>query len=189
VGVFKSVLWGAAAACILATSPAWAELKIGVVNYARLLQDSPQAKQVTAQLRAEFMPRQRDLQDRQQQLKTRADKLQRDGATMTEDQRNREEEALRDGDRDLQRRQSELQDDANARRNEELSRLQRILVDEVQKYAKAQGFDLVLADGVIYSTSTIDITPAILTRLQELSTRNGTGTPAAPKAAKSSASH
>ncbi|HTX24999.1 MAG TPA: OmpH family outer membrane protein [Steroidobacteraceae bacterium] len=180
--MIKSVLWGAAVACVLATSPAWAELKIGVVNYSRLMSESPQAKAIAAQIRAEFMPRQREIQSEQQSLKTRADKLQRDGATMTEDQRNREEEALRDGDRDLQRKQSELQDDFNARRNEVLSRLQKTLVDEVQSYAKAQSFDLVLADGVIYATSAIDITPAILTRLQ---TAAKTGTGAAPRAAKS----
>jgi outer membrane protein len=184
--VVKSALWGAAVALVLATSPAWAELKIGVVNYARLVSESPQAKQMTSQLRAEFAPRQRELANQQQQLKQREDKYQRDGATMSDDQRTREEQALRDGDRDLQRKQSELQDDFNARRNEDLSRLQRILVDEVQRYAKAQNFDLVLADGVIYSTSAIDITPAILTRLEE-SGKSGSG--AAPKAAKPSAGH
>ena len=47
-----------------------------------------------------------------------------------------------------------------------MSRLQRTLIEEVRTYAKAQGFDLVFADGVIYSTPTLDITPAILTALQ-----------------------
>ncbi len=184
----KSALWGAAVALVLATSPAWAELKIGVVDYARLLSESPQAKQMTAALRAEFAPRQRELQNQQQQFKQREDKYSRDGATMSDDQRSREEQSLGDSQRDLQRKQSELQDDFNARRNEDLSRLQKILVDEVQKYARAQNFDLVLAEGVIYSTSTIDITPAILTRLQE----GGGGKPgsaAAPKAAKPSVTH
>ncbi len=183
----KSALWGAAVALVLATSPAWAELKIGVVNYARLVSESPQAKQMTAQLRAEFAPRQREIANQQQQLKQREDKYQRDGATMSDDQRTREEQALRDGDRDLQRKQTEFQDDFNARRNEDLSRLQKILVDEVQKYARAQNFDLVLADGVIYSTTALDITPAILTRLQESGGKAGSG--AAPKAAKPSIGH
>ena len=47
-----------------------------------------------------------------------------------------------------------------------MSRLQRTLIEEVRTYAKAQGFDLVIADGVIYSTPTLDITPAILAALQ-----------------------
>ncbi|MGB6451775.1 MAG: OmpH family outer membrane protein [Steroidobacteraceae bacterium] len=178
----KSLVWGAAAALILATSPAWADLKIGYVNYSQLMQESPQAKAILAQLRAEFLPRQNELAKLQATLKTRADKYQRDAPTMTDDQREREQTELQDSDRDLQRRQSELQDDFTTRRNEELSSLQRILVQQVQTYAKAQNFDLVLADGVIYSTSTIDITPAILARLQQASGAGAT----APRKAKSS---
>jgi outer membrane protein len=117
-------------------------------------------------IRTEFTPRQRELQNQQQTLKAKEDKLQKDGATMTEDQRQRAEKDLRDNYRDLQRKQSEAQDDFNARRNEEMSRLQRILIEQVRIFAKAQNFDLVVADGVIYATPTIDITPQVLTVLK-----------------------
>jgi len=150
----------------LAVVPAWAELKIGVVDYGKLMEESPQAKTVVEAIRTEFTPRQRDLQNQQQTLKAKEDRLQKDGATMTEDQRQRTEKELRDSYRDLTRKQQEVQDDFNARRNEEMSRLQRTLIEEVRVYAKAQNFDLVIADGVIYSTPTLDITPAILTALQ-----------------------
>ena len=45
-------------------------------------------------------------------------------------------------------RRRELQDDFNAKRNEEMYKLQRVLFDEVRDYAKAQNFDLVIAEGV-----------------------------------------
>jgi outer membrane protein len=184
VFVVKSVFWGAAAALLLAVSPVFsAELKIGYVNYARLLQESPQAKSIQESLRTEFEPRQRDLVNRQKSLKARADKFQRDAATMTDDQRTSEAKELRDTDRDLQQKQSDLQDDFNAKKNEELSRLQRSLIQEVQSYAKAQGYDLVLAEGVIYATSSIDLTPAILTRLKSDAGNSGS---AAPKSGKTS---
>lgn len=175
--MIKSLVWGTAAALILATSPAWADLKIGYVNYSTLLQESPQAKAIQARLRAEFTPRQDELNKLQASFKARADQFQRDAATMTDDQRDRTQNELQDSDRDLQRRQSELQDDFTQRRNEELSSLQRVLVQQVQTYAKAQNFDLVLADGVIYATSAIDITPAILARLQQAAGASAT-TPA-----------
>ena len=155
-----------AAAGALAASPAWAELKIGVVDYGRLVEESPQAKSALESIRTEFTPRQRDLQNQQATLKAKEDKLQKDGATMTGDQRANAEKDLRDGYRELQRKQSEVQDDFNARRNEEMSRLQKTLIEQVRIYAKAQNFDLVIADGVIYTTPTIDITPAILAQLQ-----------------------
>lgn len=161
-----SLAWIVAVAGTFAVTPAWAELKIGVVDYGKLMEESPQAKVVVEAIRTEFTPRQKDLQNQQQALKAKEDKLQKDGATMTEDQRARTEKELRDSYRDLSRKQQEVQDDFNARRNEEMSRLQRTLIEEVRVYAKAQNFDLVIADGVIYSTPTLDITPAILTALQ-----------------------
>ena len=57
-------------------------------------------------------------------LKAREEKLPKDAATMTEVQRASAEKELRDGYRELQRKQAEVQDDFNARRNEEMSRLQ-----------------------------------------------------------------
>ena len=151
----------------LAASPVFAaELKIGVVDYGRLVEESPQAKSALETIRTEFTPRQRDLQNQQASLKTKEDRLQKDGATMSPDQRANSEKDLRDSYRELQRKQQEVQDDFNARRNEEMSRLQKTLIEQVRTYAKAQSFDLVIADGVIYTTPTIDITPAILAQLQ-----------------------
>ncbi len=164
--VISSAVWGVLLTAAGAAAPAWAELKIAVVDYGRLVEESPQAKTVVDAIRAEFAPRQRDLQNQQSSLKAKEDKLQKDGATMTPEDRSRAEKDLRDGARDFQRKQGEVQDDFNARRNEEMSRLQRTLMDEVRTYAKAQNFDLVIADGVIYATPSIDITPAILTVLQ-----------------------
>jgi len=176
-----SLAWIVAITGTFAVLPAWAaDLKIGVVDYGKLMEASPQAKTVVDAIRTEFTPRQRDLQNEQQSLKSKEDKLQKDGATMTEDQRQRTEKELRDSYRDLSRKQQEVQDDFNARRNEEMSRLQKILIEEVRVYAKAQNFDLVIADGVIYSTPTLDITPAILTALQSHAPAAKTSGPAAP---------
>jgi outer membrane protein len=161
IGLVMVALAGA-----LVASPAWAELKIGVVDYGRLVEESPQAKSALESIRTEFTPRQRDLQNQQASLKSKEDRLQKDGATMSPDQRTNSEKDLRDSYRELQRKQQEVQDDFNARRNEEMSRLQKALIEQVRIYAKSQNFDLVIADGVIYTTPTIDITPAILAQLQ-----------------------
>lgn len=177
---FKWFLGVLAAFGTLVSVPAWAELKIGVVDYGKLVEESPQAKAALDTIRTEFTPKQRDLQNQQASLKTKEDKLQKDGATMSQDQRANAEKDLRDSYRELQRRQSEVQDDFNARRNEEMSRLQKMLIEQVRVYAKAQNFDLVIADGVIYTTPSIDITPAILAQLQA---NPGIGMPARAKGA------
>lgn len=166
----------------LATA-AHAEIKIGFVNYNRLMQESPQAKTALEAIRTEFAPREKDIQGQGAALKAREEKLTKDAATMSEVQRAAADKELRDGYRELQRKQAEVQDDFNARRNEEMSRLQRVLLEEVGVYAKAQGFDLVLGDGVLYVSGAMDITGSILTALQ--SRRTGAAAPAsAPTAPK-----
>jgi outer membrane protein len=170
-----------------AAAPAWADLKIGVVNYAKLMQESPQAKAAQDALRGEFAGKQKDLQNQQQALKTKDDSLQRDSATMSADQRAAAERELREGNRDLQVKVQQYQDDFNARQNEELSKLQKTLVEEVQTFAQGQKFDLVLADGVIFAAPVLDITPQVLTALQARGVRapaaGGSAAPAAaPKA-------
>jgi outer membrane protein len=180
-GVVRSLILGSAATLVLATAPAWAELKIGYVNFNQLIQESPDAKVIVDTLRNEFLPRQRELQTLQQTLKAREDKLTKDGATMTDDQRSREEKEIRDGERELQRKQTEFQDDVNNRRNEELSTLQKSLSEKVRGFAKLQNYDLVIADGgVIYATPAADITPQVLAAVSAGAAKPA---PAAPKPA------
>jgi outer membrane protein len=143
-----------------------AGLRVAYVNYSLLIQESPQAQSAVAQLRAEFEPKQRNLQAEATELKARQDTLKKDEATMTQDQRDQAELDLRERYQALQQKQNEIQDDVNTRRNELMSELQRTLVQIVQNYAKQQRYDLVLADGVIYANPGLDITPAILSALK-----------------------
>jgi outer membrane protein len=165
-----------------AAAPAWADLKIGVVNYAKLMQESPQAKAAQEALRGEFAGKQKDLQNQQQALKTKEESLQRDSATKSADQRRPAERDLRDGNRELQLKVQQYQDDFNARQNEELSKLQKTLVEEVQSFASGQKFDLVLADGVIFAAPVLDVTPQVLSALQARGVRAPASTGSAPAA-------
>jgi outer membrane protein len=176
-----AVGWMAVAAALVGLPAMAADLKIAVVNAQRLMEESPQGKAVQESMRAEFAPRQRTLQQQDQSLKAKQDKLQKDGATMSDDQRARAEKELRDGARDLQRAEGEFQDDVNARRTEELSRLQRTLLEEVRNYAKSQNYDVVLSgEAVLYNATATDITSAVLSALQARGTGAAKSTAPAP---------
>jgi outer membrane protein len=163
--MYRKLLWLAALA-VGVSSTAHAELKIAVVSVPQLIEESPQAKGAMQALQDEFMPRRREIETQQKELKAREEKLTRDSAVMSEAERSKAEKDLRDGQRELQRRQNEYVEDLNVRRNEELGKLQRTLLQEVQTYAKAQGYDLVLGDGVLFAKEGINITPAVLGNLQ-----------------------
>jgi len=158
---------GLLAVAVASISPAQADIKIGVVNASRLLQESPQAKAVQDSLRAEFAPKQRELAAQQAALKAKQDKYEKDASTMSADQRTKMEKELRDGNRDYSQKLNDFQEDANTRQNEELSRLQNSIIAEVRSYALSQHYDLILTDSV-YSSDALDITAAVLAGLVEV---------------------
>lgn len=168
----------------LAAQQASADTKIGVVNFQKLLEDSPQTKAAMQALENEFAPRRRELLTMQNDLKARDEKLQREGAVMAEADRAKAEKSLRDEQREFSRKAGEFQDDASSRRNEELGKVQRYLVGEVQAYASAQGFDLVVAgDTLLYAKGQLDITPNVLAVVLNKPTTLPAAPAAAPKPA------
>ena len=148
-------------------------LKIGVVNLAALVEQSPQAETVTKKLQDEFGPRQRELAALQQSLRTKQETFQRDAQVMGEQERLNLERQIRDGEREFQRSQNEFLEDLNLRRNEELGALNREVMQKAQEYARAQKFDLLLVDQtlVFYSTA-IDVTDEVLALMKPSGGRN-----------------
>jgi outer membrane protein len=102
----------------------------------------------------------------QNDLKAKEDKLQKESAVMAESDRANAEKTFRDQQREFSRKAGEFQDDASTRKNEELGKVQRFLFGEIQTYANAQGYDLVLGDGVLFAKTPLDITAAVLAQLQ-----------------------
>lgn len=152
-----SKIWLAAAMAVagIASSAANAQdLKIGVINVARLIEQAPQSASVTKALQDEFGPRQRDITAMQQRLQTQQETFQRDAPVMGEAERLTLERQIRDGQRELERTQNVYLEDLNLRRNEELGKLQREVLQKAQEYARAQKFDLLLADQNIIFAST-----------------------------------
>jgi outer membrane protein len=164
----RNIVSCALAACLaLASAVSSAQaLKIGFVNFGRLLEESPQAKAAQAALEAEFLPRQRDVAAQRKTLQEKAEKLQKEAAVMAEADRVRTEREVRDLELNVSRRFNELQEDLNLRRNEEVGRMQRALLQEVQAYARANGYQLVVSEGVLFAAEGVDITPQVVAAIK-----------------------
>jgi outer membrane protein len=121
--------------------------------------------------------RQKEILKQQDEIKGREDKAQRDADVMGDVEKRNLDRELRDAQRELSRKQNEYVEDLNIRRNEELGRLQKALMQEVETFAKSQGYDLILGDGVLYAAGAVDVTAQVLQRLE------GSKTTAAPTAA------
>ena len=164
--LLAKVIAGVALAGVL-IAPAYAqELKVGVVNVPELMQRAPQARAVSDALAEELRPRQREIVAKQKEFEELTEQVQRDLAVMGETERRNAEKDVRDLQREISRLQTEFQEDVNLRRNEELGELQRALLKEVQEYAQGAGFDLVVGDGVLYASSTVNITENVLRAME-----------------------
>lgn len=102
-----------------------AEVKIGVVSTEVILRDSAAAQAASKKLEQEFSKRDKELNAAGQRLKNDVERFEKNAGTMTEQERIRKQRDLAERDRDFQRRQRELREDFNQRRNEELQKLLR----------------------------------------------------------------
>ena len=142
-------------------------LKIGVVNEAKIVDEAPQATSARNRLEKEFAPRDKGLVDAQRELRKLEEQLARDGAVMSDSERRTLEREIISQKRELNRSQTEFREDLNIRRNEELGKLQRLVFETIVQLAKEQRFDLIVNGGaVIYASDQVDITDEVLRRLK-----------------------
>jgi len=138
------------------------ETKIGVVSLQAIIERAPQTKIVMDALREEFAPREREIVAKQKEIEDLQAKLKKDSAVMGETERRNADKKLRELGRDFERKRTQFQEDSNVRQNEEIAQLQRTVLKEVQAYAQAQGYDLIVGDGVLYVSSAVNITEDVL---------------------------
>lgn len=142
------------------------DLKIGVVDIARVLDESPQAEAARSALQKEFSPREASLLEKQKKLRKLEEQIARDGAIMSKSERERLEREFVSEKREFKRDQDEFRDDLNFKRNELLENLQVKLIGSIRDFAKSQGFDLLLAEGVVYTNDALNVTEDVLKALK-----------------------
>ncbi len=156
-----------AALCVPVARVSAADIKVGFVNVAKVLEEAPQAEDARAKLEKEFAPRDRDLVAAQKALRKLEDKMVRDGAVMSDENRTKLELDVRSRKREIKRQQDEFREDLNLRRNQELASLQTLVLDAIQSLAKAENYDIIVGDGVIFASSRVDISAKVIDRLKQ----------------------
>jgi outer membrane protein len=139
-----------------------AELKVGYVQVDKILQDAPQTAESGKKLEREFSPRTQDLDRMSKQIKDLETALDKEGLTISETERRNKERDVQNLKIEFQRKQRELREDINLRKNEELGSLQDRINKAVQSVSETEGYDLVVYSGVAYASKKIDITDKVL---------------------------
>ena len=151
-----AVVLGFAAFCAQAE-----EIRIGFINTDRIFKESTTAKQAQAKLEQEFSKREKDLVDAEKSLKASVEKFERDAPTLSESQRVSRQKQLGEQDRDFQRKRREIQEELNARKNEEFQQVLERANRVIKQVAESEKYDLVLQEAV-YINPKHDITDKVL---------------------------
>lgn len=141
---------------------ALAALKIGYVNVVKVIEKAPQGELALKRLDAEFAPRDKKLLGMREQIKKLETDLDKDSLVLKSQDREKKERDLLVLKRDLRRSTQEFREDYNLRRNEELAALQKLVYKTIIELAKKDGYDLIVHEGAVYSSSKIDITDKVL---------------------------
>jgi outer membrane protein len=167
--VLKRLMYATIGVALLLTAgaAAAAEYKIGFVNTERLFREAAPAKRAQAKIEKEFAARDAEIQKAAKQVRDVQSALDRDGPTMSDNDRRNKERDLANQSRDLQRMQREFREDLNLRRNEELAGIQERANKVIQQIAETEKYDLILQDPVVYASQRIDITDKVIKALAD----------------------
>jgi outer membrane protein len=158
------LLFGACSVLAVPLFSSAQDLKVGVVDTGRLFREAATVKTANAKIEQEFSRRDKDLQDLAARVKSAAEKLDKDAPVLSDAERVKRQRELADMDKDFQRRQRELREDFNQRRNEEHMAILEKANKVIRQIAEAEKYDVVLQD-VVYTSPRIDITDKVLKAL------------------------
>ena len=162
----KKAAAGVLCSCLWITASHAEDYKIGTLNILKVIQQSPQTEVSAKNIDKEFAKREQKILEAQKKLKEQEDKLDKDRAVMNDTQLRSLEREIINMRRELKRDQDEFREDLTFRRNEELAKIQKLVIGSIKEVAKENKYDIILSEGVIYSSSKVDISNMVIDYLK-----------------------
>jgi outer membrane protein len=167
--------------------PALAQQKIGVVQVQSAIVGTKEGQKAASELEVKMTPKRKELETKQGELRKLQESLQKGGSVMNEQARAQLAREIDVKNKDYQRSLEDAQAEFQAEQDRILNDLGAKLMAVINKYAKDNGYSLVIdvsnpQTPVMYASDTIDITKEVI----DLYDKNG-GVAPAPAAAKPAA--
>ncbi len=166
-------------ALVWAASGAFAQApnKVGVISIQGAIVGTKDGQKASQELDAKFVPKNKEFQSRQSEIAQLQDQLTKGGTVMAEEKRNQLAREIDEKKKRLERDMQDAEEDLRAEQQKVLAALGQRLMAVLEKYAKDNGFSLILDDSnqntpVLYASSAIDITQDIIS-LYDKTTSNG----------------
>jgi outer membrane protein len=184
------------AACLIGSAMAWAQAApaasspasgkaIGIINLRGAIGSTAEGKQASAELQSQFAPRSAEIDTLTKQINDLQQKLQAGQGKLSEEEVGR---LTAEGQRltqRLDRKRTDFQEDASAAQQDVFERIGRKMVDVLDRYARENGFSVILDTSgqnspLLYASEQVNVTQDII-RLYDQSypVKAGTSAPAA----------
>jgi len=193
--IFRSA--ALAAGCLLGTAavraqaaavPAVAPAKVAIINFRAAIGATAEGKQASAEMQSQFAPRSAEIDNLTKQITDLQQKLQAGQGKLSPEE---EQRLTTQGQRLTQqrdRRTNDFQEDAGAAQQDVFERIGRKMVDVIDRYARENGYSVVLDTSgqnspILYASNQVNVTEDIVRLYDQAYPVKAGSAPAAAKPA------
>jgi outer membrane protein len=166
-----------AALFLLSTASAWAQAapaagssasgKVGIIGIRQAIVATAEGKQAQAELQSKFAPRQAELEGLTKQINDLQQRLQTGQGKISQEEEARLTAQGQKLTSQLDRKRNEFQEDLNSEQGDVFDRIGRKMVDVLDRYARENGYSVVLDSSaqnspILYASNQIDVTQDIV---------------------------
>ena len=160
--------------------------KVGIIHIQQAIISTKDGQKAAADLQQKFDPKRRELEKKQGEIQALQDQLRRGANTLSEEARQKLMREIDARTRSLNRETEDAQDEFDQEQQKILQELGGRLMQVIDKYARDNGFALILdvsspQTPVLYAANSIDITQAIVDLYDKNSPSAQAPATAAPK--------
>jgi outer membrane protein len=137
-------------------------MKIAVVDVQQVIHNAPDTAKFEKALEQQFKPRQENLRQQSQALETQRQQFMRNAATMSDKDKQAEEQKLMEATQALQQQMQQYQQDLDVARQKDMQSLIAKVQTAIDQVAKQEKLNLVVVkQAAPYSDGSLDITKEV----------------------------
>ncbi|HEX4230803.1 MAG TPA: OmpH family outer membrane protein [Bryobacteraceae bacterium] len=164
--------------CVAFGAYAQTPAKVGVISMQGALVGTKDGQKASQELETKWAPKKKEMDARGAEIAQLEDQLRKGGSLMSDDKRNQMTRDIDEKKKRYQRDAQDAQDELNQDQNKVLQSLAQRLYAVVEKYAKDNGYTMIIDVSaqntpVLYASSGIDITQDIIALYDKTSSNGG----------------
>jgi len=170
----------ALAACLCLAPAAHAQVKLGVVDVQRVIDESNRGKEARALLQKRFDEEKANLDKKGKEIELFKEDLEKQGLALTPEKRAEKDDELQRRITEFGRLKKDKQDEFNKQQMAILREVMGAVMKVIQAYGEEQGYTAIL-DGtqgpVLFAGKGVDLTPQIVERFNQSAGSKATSKP------------